>query len=68
MNSILKSIGVTLCLLGGLALADSLGVMRFDSPVIRWTLRWGRDAAWIIRGGMLLAGFSLVFATPRGDD
>jgi len=68
MATLFKVFGVAIALLGALALLDSLHVFRFDNDLVRWTNRWGTDASWVIRIGLLMLGLSLVFMAPRGDD
>ncbi len=68
MRTGLQAFGVILVLFAALLLFDHYGVFRFDHPLTNWSLRWGREAAWVIRGGMMLLGLWLIFMTPRGDD
>lgn len=64
----MRFVGVFLVLFGVLFLLDAFHVFRFDHPFVNWHLRWGRDAAWAIRAGMIILGLTLIFLTPRGDD
>jgi cytochrome c biogenesis protein CcdA len=68
MKTFMQLMGVILILFGVLFLLDALHVFRFDHPFVAWHMRWGRDAAWAIRIGMIILGMTLVFLTPKGDD
>lgn len=66
-ESVIKVLGVAITLLGAAALLDAFGLFDFDTPFVRWMDRHGRNAGWVIRGGTLALGLSLVFLPPRGD-
>ncbi|HJK92148.1 MAG TPA: hypothetical protein RMH85_16180 [Polyangiaceae bacterium LLY-WYZ-15_(1-7)] len=67
MEAGLKVAGVVLVLFGVLFIFDAVHIFRFDHPFVTWHMRWGKNAAWAIRGGMLLLGLTLIFLTPSGD-
>ncbi len=69
MNAGLRTIGVVMVLYAALFIFDAVNIVRFDGvAAIEWHLQWGKEAAWVIRGGMMLLGLWLIFMTPRGDD